>query len=275
MASQWDRLLQNAGSWVGSFTHLAPDGTIVQDIPSVVALKPLDEGRLMRQEITQTPLGQPPQETVLEYRSLAKSVLFFDNGAFSQGSMQWGPFTDFGAELGLIAVPHRLRLVQVFNQDRQLHALTLMREHLAEMAPSTRPQLTPDDLVGTWKGEATTIYPDLRPADTYPTTLTIARQGDRLQQTLQFSDAIPPIQSQGKIQGDRILFTEGSQAVQLLMLPDGASSTCPVQIEPRQPLFLEVGWMIAPNQRQRLIRQYNAQGTWVSLTLVTECRNSR
>ncbi|MDB9526339.1 DUF3598 family protein [Oscillatoria sp. CS-180] len=272
MASQWERLLKNAGTWVGSFTQLSAQGDLLQDTPSVVALKPLNGGNLMRQEITKHPAGEPAQETVLEYRSLAKSVLFLENGAFSQGSIQWGPFSEFGAELGLIADHHRLRLVQLFDKTRQLSQLTLIREHLKGTAPSERPQLTLAALVGTWVGEAVTVYPDLQPSDTYPTQLEIVRQGSTLQQTLQFGEGNPPIQSQGTILDNRIVFETGSQAVQVLLLPDGASSTCPTHIEPRQPILLEVGWLIAPNQRQRLIRQYNAQGGWASLTLVTETR---
>lgn len=272
MASQWERLLKNAGTWVGSFTQVDPAGEILKDAPSVVTLKPLDGGNLMRQEITRQPANEPPQETVLEYRSLAKSVLFFENGAFSQGSIQWGPFSDFGAELGLIANDHRLRLVQLFDKNRQLSELTLIREHRDGTPPSVRPDLTLAALTGTWIGEAVTLYPDLRPSDTYPTHLEITKQGNTVQQTLQFGEGIPPIQTQGTVTGNRILFDTGSQSVQVLLLPDGASSTCPTHIEPRQPLFLEMGWMIAPNERQRLIRQYTAQGGWASLTLVTESR---
>jgi hypothetical protein len=239
-----------------------------------VKLKPLNDGNLMRQEIIKQPLGAPTQETVLEYRSLAKSVLFFENGAFSQGSLQWGPFSEFGAEFGLIAENHRLRLVQLFDKERQLSQLTLIREHLEGTAPSDRPKLTLDDLVGIWTGEAVTLYPDLRPAYTFSTRLEIQRQGDSVQQTLLFGQGMPPIQSKGKVEGDRILFETGSQSVQVLLLPDSASSTCPTHIQPRQPLFLEVGWMIARDRRQRLIRQYSAQGTWTNLTLVTESRTS-
>lgn len=274
MFSQWERLLKNAGSWVGSFTQIAPDGEVLRDTPTVVRLKPLDGGNLMRQEIVKQPPGEPPQETVLEYRSLAKSVLFFEDGAFSQGSLQWGPFSEFGAELGLIAENHRLRLVQLFDKERQFSQLTLIREHLEGTAPSDRPKLAIDDLVGIWTGEAVTLYPDLRPADTFSTRLEIQRQGDAVQQMLLFGEGIPPIQSKGRVEGDRIRFETGSQSVQVLLLPDGASSTCPTHIQPRQPLFLEVGWMIASGVRQRLIRQYTAQGGWASLTLVTESRVS-
>ncbi len=54
------------------------------------------------------------------------------------------------------------------------------------------------------------------------------------------------------------------------MLPDGASATSPLKVQLRQPLFLEAGWLIQPNMRQRMIRSYNDKGEWVSLTLVTE-----
>ncbi|MEM9121372.1 MAG: DUF3598 family protein [Cyanobacteria bacterium P01_F01_bin.56] len=272
MASQWERLLKNTGRWVGSFTQLSPQGEQLSDTPTVVELKPLDHGNLMHQTITKQPAGEPPQETVLQYRTLAKSVLFLENGAFSQGSMQWGPFSEFGAELGLIADNHRLRLVQLFNKERELHRLTFIREHLDGTPPSARPQLTVDDLVGTWAGEAATVYPDLQPDDTYATRLEITHQNGTVEQTLQFGETAPPIKSQGVVSGDRILFASGSQSVQVLLMPDGASSTCPIAIEPRQPLFLEVGWLISPYHRQRLIRQYSAQGTWVSLTLVDETK---
>jgi hypothetical protein len=40
----------------------------------------------------------------------------------------------------------------------------------------------------------------------------------------------------------------------------------------RQSFILEVGWLIEPNLRQRMIRSYSDKGEWVSLTLVTERR---
>jgi hypothetical protein len=269
--SQWERLLKNSGTWVGSFTQLSPEGEVRQDIPTVVALKPLEGGSAMRQEITKQPPGAPLQEQVLEYRSLARSVLFFDNGAFSQGSIQWGPFSEFGAELGLIAANHRLRLVQLFDKQSQLSQITLIREHLEGTAPSTRPLLTIEALLGTWAGACVTLYPDWSRPQTYHSRLHIQRQGDTLHQTLSM-EAGPIIESQGQIHGNRILFASGSQTVQVLCLPDGASSTCPTHIQPRQPIFLEAGWMVDRDRRQRLIRRYTEQGSWGSLTLVTETR---
>lgn len=272
MTSQWERLLKNTGTWVGSFTQLSPQGAVLNDLPTQVTLQPGEDGKLMRQEIRKYPPDAPPQETILEYRSLNRSTLFFETGAFSQGSLQWGPFSEFGAELGLIASPQRLRLVQLFNQDRQLSQLTLIREHLAGTTPSARPPLTIAALVGTWQGEAVTLYADLRPGETNSTQLQISCQGDQVEQVLQIGNTDAPMRSAGTVMGDRILFESGPQTVQVLLLPDGASATCPVQIESRTSVFLEAGWLIAPDHRQRLIRRYSAQGTWESLTLVTEHR---
>ncbi|MBD0269249.1 MAG: DUF3598 family protein [Cyanobacteria bacterium Co-bin8] len=270
MASQWERLLKNTGTWVGSFTQLSPTGEQLSDTPTEIALIPQDQGQMMRQEIRKRPPGSPPQETVLEYRSLGKGVLFCEDGAFSQGSIQWSPFGDFGAELGLIQGQERLRLVEIFKGERTLSSLTLIREHLQGTQPQSRPPVTVDQLLGIWEGEAISVYPDWQPEDRTSTRLEIQPAGsDQIQQTLQFGQA-PPIQSLGRIRENALQFEQGSQPVTVLMLPDGASATYPTQIEAGKPLFLEAGWLIRPGLRQRLIRAYNSQGTWVSLTLVTE-----
>ncbi|HEY9735781.1 MAG TPA: DUF3598 family protein [Trichocoleus sp.] len=270
MASQWERLLKNAGTWIGSFTQLSPTGAELADAPSETILNPQEQGQLMRQEVRRFPPDAPVQETVLEYRSLGKGVLFCESGAFSQGSIQWGPFGDFGAELGLIAGNERLRLVQLFKGERTLSSITLIREHLQGSTPQKRPALNTDQLVGTWQGEAETVFPDLQPAQRYETRLEIQSiAADQIQQTLTFGSA-PPIQSTGRIEQNTLRFDQGAQPVTVLMLPGGASATFPTSIVSGQPLFLEAGWLIQPDWRQRLIRTYSAHGSWVSLTLVNE-----
>lgn len=269
MATQWERLLKNAGTWLGSFTQFSPTGEVLGDTPTEIALKPQDQGNQMRQEIRKFLPGEPAQETVLEYRSLGKGVLFCEDGAFSQGSIQWSPFGAFGAELGLIYGHERMRLVALFKGERSLRNLTLIREHLEGSQPQARPTTTVDQLIGTWTGEATTAYPDLQPEDTYATRLELRQTGSSLQQTLQFGQ-VNPIQSTGQIVGNRLLFDQGSQPMTVLLLPNGASATFPSQLVSGQAFFLEAGWLIATDLRQRLIRTYNAQGTWISLTLVTE-----
>ncbi|NJL85187.1 MAG: DUF3598 family protein [Leptolyngbyaceae cyanobacterium SM1_1_3] len=271
MTAQWERLFQNEGIWQGSFTRLSPAGDVLEDIPSIVSLEALNQGETMRQIVRKLPVNQDPEEQVYEYRSLGKGVLFFENGAFSQGSIQWGPFSEFGAELGLIWGDRRLRLVQIFGKDNQLAQLTLIREARANSNAPERPPLTVADLLGTWQGEAITLYPDLRPDDTYETRL-IIEQSDRnqLTQTLQMGKRPQIVQSTGCVQGSQIQFEPSTQ---VLCLPDGATATGPTSISTNTPLFLEVGWLLEPGLRQRMIRYYDERGAWSSLTLVTERRD--
>ncbi len=269
----WKYLLQNLGEWQGSFTRLSPQGELIEDTPTVVSLEALNDNRTIRQIIRRFPTNRPVEEKILEYSSLGRSVLFFENGAFSQGSIQFSPFSEFGAELGLIEGDRRLRLVQLFNQNSQLDSITLIREHLAGATTLERPPLKVDDLLGEWKGEAVTIYPDWRSPERYLTQLQIAHnsEGKLTQQLTIFQrNSTYQISSNATIEGALLEFKDSSPANQVLLLPDGASATSPQQIKAGQAFFLEVGWLLQPNLRQRLIRRYSDRGEWSSLTLVTE-----
>ncbi|HAA33531.1 MAG TPA: hypothetical protein DCE56_44650 [Cyanobacteria bacterium UBA8553] len=275
MPSQWDCLLKNLGEWQGSFTRFSPQGQQLEDTPSVVSLEGLNNNQTIRQTIRLCSLNQTVDEKVLEYSSLNRSTLFFENGAFSQGSMQWGPFSEFGAELGLIDGNRRVRLVQLFNKDSQLSQLTLIREKLAGTDASEHPELTLEQLLGEWEGEAVTMYPDWRSPDTYPTRLTLYRQDpNRLVQQLTYGTgtSVRTLTSSAQINNSVLHFDQGTLPVQVLLLPDGASSNCPLQVKPGHFFVLEVGWLVQPDQRQRLVRSYSDKGEWISLTLITEQR---
>ena len=274
MPSQWDCLLQNLGEWQGSFTRFSPQGEQLEDTPTVVSLEGLNDNRTIRQIIRRLPPGQPVDEKVLEYSSLGRNTLFLDNGAFSQGSIQWGPFAEFGAELGLIEGNRRLRLVQLFERTSKLERVTLIREKLAGTDIPQRSTLTVEELLGEWQGEAVSVYPDARSPDTYPTQLKVHREDNRLVQQLNFGTgaSVRTITSTAKIDGSILHFDQSPLPTQVLLLPDGASSTCPVQVKPGHFFVLEVGWLLQSNQRQRLIRSYSDKGEWVSLTLVREQR---
>ena len=281
--SQWQRLLKNRGIWQGSFTQLSPDGLQRSDTPTEVALLPYDDDRAMRQEIRRYPMSHyypmaqyqgEPSETVLDYRSLNRSTLFFENGAFSQGSPQRGPFSEFGAELGLIAGERRLRVVEMFDKAGELSQITLIREKRKGSDAAERPVLEIDDLIGTWQGKAVTQYADLRPEIVQASELRIEREDyDTIRQTVTLNGQ-PLISTTGRLLGRKVSFTHGSQLAQVLLLPDGASTMCPRCITPRQPLLLEAGWLLDANTRQRMIRSYDRSGAWVSLTLVEEKKTS-
>jgi hypothetical protein len=129
-------------------------------------------------------------------------------------------------------------------------------------------------LLGEWHGEAVTIYPDWRSPDTYSTTLKLQLDdAGKLVQSLFFDSKT--ITSSAVIEGSILKFDQDPhKQVQVLLLPDGASATSPLKVQLRQAFVLEVGWLIQPNLRQRMVRSYNDKGEWVSLTLVTERRVS-
>lgn len=268
-SSQWSYLLQNLGAWQGSFTRISRAGAILEDIPSLVTLAGLDDNRTVQQTIQQfSASGEVIYDRVLEYSSLNRGVLFFENGAFSQGSIQFGPFSEFGAELGFIAGDRRLRLVQVFDTASELAKITLIREHRQQTPKAEGPVLTPDQLVGEWHGESVTLYPDWRNPTRCTTQLSVRLDGNQLHQCINAPGI--KLTSTAQIDGSVLRFEQGRYPIQVLLLPDGTSSATPLTIPRGQSFFLEAGWLLQPNQRQRMIRSYDARGEWTSLTLVTE-----
>jgi len=273
--SQWQSLLRNLGVWAGSFTRLSPQGDLIEDMPTRVTFESFDQHQAVRQTLEFfSDSGEVTQTKVLEYRSLNRNILLFQNGAFSLGSLQFAPLAEFGAELGFIQDANdapgncRLRLVQLFDTHSQLASITLIREHRQHTTPAERPPLTIDQLIGDWQGQAITLYPDWRSPTMTATTLSIRREGDRLSQRLRTPEI--DLASTAAIEGSVLRFDQGSDPIQVLLLPNGASSNSPIRIPRGKPFFLEAGWLIEPSLRQRMIRSYDEKGAWTSLTLVTE-----
>ncbi|NJK72801.1 MAG: DUF3598 family protein [Synechococcaceae cyanobacterium SM2_3_60] len=83
------------------------------------------------------------QTQTLLITSLKKGLVFFPAGAFSQGSLQWSPFGEFGVELSLLAGQERRRLVALYQATEQqsyLTSITLIPEHLAESPHVPQPE---------------------------------------------------------------------------------------------------------------------------------------
>lgn len=279
MRSQWECLLQNLGEWHGSFTCFSAQGELLEDTPTIVSLEGLKDNQTIRQTVRHLPPSNSGgaalevQDQVLEYSSLAEDILFFENGAFSQGSIQVTPGSEFGAELELIDGDRRLRLIQEFDQTGCLDRLTLMREKRAGATTVERPPLSVDDLLGEWRGEAVKLYASGRSPDTYPTSLRFDKNSSgQLTQQIAINQGPEThnIQSTARTEGSSLYFDGGPQPYQVMLLPDGISSSFPQQVKEVGRLFLEVGWLLQPDLRQRLIRSYNDQGEWIALTLVTE-----
>lgn len=276
--AQWNYLLENLGIWDGSFTSLAPTGEVIDDVPSCVALEGEHDNQAMRQTIWLFSADRQTvaSERVLHYSSLSRSVLFFDTGAFSQGSMQYGPFSEFGAEMGFIEGDRRLRLVQLFNKEAQFSKITLIRERRRKSQERESPTLTVDQWVGDWQGDAITLYPDLSPPRTESIHVQTTVEGDRL---IHHTLSPAPLKTTAHVMhhsssGCTLLRAEATldrdYPLQTLLLPGGAFSTTPCHVPRHQPFALEAGWFIAPHRRQRMIRAYDHAGAWVSLTLINE-----
>lgn len=277
MGAQWENFLQNLGEWHGSFTQLSTRGEVLQDTPSIISLEGFNDNKTVRLKLRRfspnpSGVGEPEvSEFVREYQALGRDILFFENGAFSQGTIQLAPYSECGAEFGFIYNYRRLRFVQLYNTDGNLSTLTLIREKQLDKNVPERPPLTVEDLLGEWEGEAVTMYPDWRSPDSYSTKMQLHLDGaDRLVYKITVGSNPTVMSSSASIDGSVLHFNEGASPVQVLLLPDGGSCTLPVKIELRKPIFFEAGWLVEPDLRFRMIRSYNERGEWVSLTLVTE-----
>jgi Domain of unknown function (DUF3598) len=271
MLAQWDCFLKNLGEWKGSFTRYSIRGEEVEDTPTIITFTGSNDNKLVRQVLTYMPVDAPSREVVIDYTYLNTSIRFFENGAFCQGSLQFSPYSEFGAEFGLIEGDRRLRMVQLFNNSGKFDRFTLIREQKGESNVPEQPRLTVDRLLGEWKGEATTLYPDWRDPDVYSTYVKIERPSEEeIKYAIAFgtNNSQKTITSVAKIISSSII--ELTEKRQILLLPDGASCNCPLEIKLGQSFFLETGWLCQPNLRYRMIRNYNAKGEWVSLTLVRE-----
>ncbi len=278
--------MQNLGEWQGAFTTYSPQGELRESIPSVLRLEERSgEPGVFLTLKRDSP--QHPQPLELNFASLSRSLLFFETGAFSQGSMQFSPYSSqFGGELALVTddglrptVGHRrLRVVLMYTPECELDYVTLIRELRVGSDAPEQPTLPVDALVGEWRGESVTLFPDLRPAMPSTSHLTIARSGDRLIQCLQFDDGLRPtgghrtIATEAAIEGNLLVYRQSAVPVQMMLLPDGASVNCPLKVTLGQPFGLELGWLRSPTLRERIIRSYDAKGEWVGLTRVVETK---
>jgi Domain of unknown function (DUF3598) len=277
MLAQWDCFLKNLGEWHGSFTRFSLEGIETEDTPTLVTLEGLNNNQNVHQVVRYLPPGEPSRDVVVDYDSLNRSILFFANGAFSQGSMQWGPYSTFGGEFGLIDNEfgdgtRRLRMVELYNSSFELERVVLIREKLPQSNVPERPTLTVESLIGEWAGQGVTLYADLSNPTEFSSHLSIKQNNNnQIEQTLSFANRT--ISSTATIAGSKLLFDSSELPTQVILLPDGASCCCPLKVGLGHNFVLEMGWLLQPNIRQRIIRSYNEKGNWVSCSLVTETKS--
>jgi hypothetical protein len=158
-------------------------------------------------------------------------------------------------------------MIQTFDPNQQLDRVTFVREHRQGTTTPERPHSTISDLLGRWKGTATTFYPhaDSPIVANTDSTFTASNSAYQLVEDDDCIDLIPT--------GDRLWqFSddEDGQSYQLLLLPDGGYTITPTQIGLGYPFYLEIGWIYADGKRQRLVRRYDSTGKWYGTTFISE-----
>ena len=271
MKSQWECVLENLGEWVGSFTTVTATGESIEDIPSIIKLEGSRDNQAIHLVLTRFyPLPNSteryPKEVVWDFSTPPGiGAIYFETGAFSSGALAVTAGVKTIAEFSLRAADRRFRTIETFDIDQKLDRVTFVREQRQGTIAPERPHLNINDLVGTWTGTATTLYPQSAPIVTQTvTTFTASGEGYRLEADEDSIDLT--------VANQRLLFAtaRSGQSYQMLLLPDGSYTTTPTQIQLGCPFDLEIGWMYQPGQRQRLVRRYDSAGKWHSATFTRD-----
>jgi hypothetical protein len=274
MENQWKNFLKNLGEWQGSFTTVSLKGELLESTPSILTLEGLENDQLVRLRLRRFGGGydtSPTSDFTQDYRTLGRQIVFFETGAFSKGSIQLAPYSEFGAEYGFVTENRRLRFVQLYDNQGNLSNPVFIREFRAGADAIESPPLTVDQLLGQWQGSAHTAYSDWTPSETFVTRSEFRDLGGGyFQQDLGMGDRT--LTSTFHQEGNVLQSKEDSCPRQILLLPDGTSSSTPLQVTHRQPFFVELAWLVQERERQRLIRNYNEKGEWISATHIIEYR---
>ena len=147
-----------------------------------------------------------------------------------------------------------------------------MREHRQGTTTPERPHLHISDLLGTWKGTATTFDANSVPLVTNTQSTLVTHELDyRLVKDDDSMLILTGSANDLTVTNQLLRFSEpDSQSYQMLLLPDGGYTTTPAQIRLGCPFYLEIGWVYEPGKRQRLVRRYDSTGKWCSATFISE-----
>lgn len=276
MSEKWENFLKNLGEWRGAFTQFSLEGNQLGSTPSIINLEGFERNQAVRFRVRRFAEGgydtPPTKDYQQEYRTLGRQMLVFETGAFSKGTLQVAPFSEFGAEYGFVSGDRRLRLVQLYDRQGAFQGLTLIREFRAGSNARERSPLTVEQLLGVWEGQARTQYADAREPTHHSTRVELSWKGDRqLLQVLEYAGRTHT--SIAKVEGKQIWFEDSPTRV-VVMLPDGASSTILRELKSNQAFSVEAGWLLDATERQRVIRHYDDQGAWFSSTHIREFKTA-
>ncbi|MEL7086180.1 MAG: DUF3598 family protein [Cyanobacteria bacterium J06597_1] len=268
MSDIWENFFKNSGVWKGCFNRFTPGGKLVSVTPSCLTLARSGDTSASFQ-IVRYPEGKAAEEFKTEFSSINRSSIFFPDGSFSKGSMQLSPFSEFVAELSLTLPSERLRLVQAFQPGGGGDYLVLIQETREGCEQIQRPRVSFDRLCGLWRGQAMTYLNNWFALDPVDTESKLERlpSGQWLYSWQVGSDRG---QAQARLDGSRLLFEQDGQPYQLLLLPYGGASLCPIAIQRHAPFRCELMFFVDSTIRLRIIRRYLSDGSWVDQSLIRE-----
>lgn len=284
---QWPCIQQNIGTWHGAFVEFSPEGQQVKETPSVLTLKETEPGKTMQLTLERTPPGGTTNvvQQSFHHPGPAPYVLFFESGAFSQGTPQWSSFGQFGAEFSLKVGDRRVRYVVMYESTQhytsKIKYVTLICETQTGSTEFTESVPTEKSFMGDWSGTANVLHATMAP----PTTGTSQWQLSRAQNndlTLTCSEQLEGGLESLELVSDRqsplssatclVLKGREEKAItyQLMLLPKGAYCLLPQEIQKETEFRIEVGWLGANGSRERLIRYYDTRGSWMKSALLSD-----
>lgn len=275
MTNQWENFLQNLGTWRGSFTTMTLAGEVLKDIPSILEIQPVNGDR----QHIQLDLnyfasggydGAPTKTIQQNFQSLSPLMAFAETGAFSIGPSAYFGVGTFVAEFNFVAGDRRQRMVHFFDVHGNFEKLVLIREFREGTPTPEKPPLTVDQLVGTWAATSYTYGANLPNPVVGQSQLQFKIVGDYLQQSIDLEQR--QIQTKALIVGNNQLKFTSDNPRQITLLPDGGSINVPLKLSHSTAFFVEVGWLLSPNLRQRIMRNYDASGKYTNSTFITEKR---
>ncbi|MEM9976498.1 MAG: DUF3598 family protein [Cyanobacteria bacterium P01_D01_bin.2] len=276
-ADQWTYIRKNIGEWRGSFIQFSPTAARVSDTPSVLTLTEDRPGQHMALVLKRTPPGQSTHtmERDLGYPGAIPYICFFPTGAFSQGAMQRRSWSSFGAECSLLADDCRLRLVQLYSGnasgDHTLDYVTLIPEYRSPRAGENleklKSHLDMETVLGTWQGDSLYLSATMDNPQVGVSHWQAQRVGDIL--TLSLGSETQPQQFTAI---DRHRWQAVGAPRQLWLLPGDVSCMVYPHLPRHHHARLELCWYLSSERRQRLVRDYDADGNWVGTSLMLENR---
>ncbi|MBW4681901.1 MAG: DUF3598 family protein [Microcoleus vaginatus WJT46-NPBG5] len=233
----WENFCKyQASSWHGTWIAYSPQLETIKVVNVITSLKLNPENtEIHHVNYYSYADGTTEEKEYGRYTKDSLRSLFLEN-TFSWGIKKLEVGSKLFMEIGFRHENQRTRLVTEYDERHALQRITVIREQLS-VPPSEPAQPSVENLSGVWQGNSVSMMSDL-----------------------QVSEAIP-IQWQG--------FDSLGEQNQVFFFPDGISLSCPLQLEIGEAFAIAGGWLLNSTEHQRVIRQFDQQGNFTSLTLET------